>query len=109
MTSGLGPSTAYRYDDVEFSEDVSYWDSSGNINDAISPNNTWLDNTVDFDDDAFYAQLEATRSNLGQVYKDFGKPRSSLLEYNAGFFWLSLPKPDQGTKTIHSKISNSFC
>lgn len=105
MTSSRVPSTAYSYDDVELSEDVISWDSSGNINDVISPNNTWLDNTVDFDDDDFYAQLEATTSNLGQVYKDFGKPRSSLLEYNAGFFWLRLPKPDQGRKISSHRSS----
>lgn len=100
MTSCLIPLSAYTYDDVELSEGSSSWDSSDNINDIISPNNNWLDSTVDFDDDSFYAELQATASNLGQVYKDFGKPGSSLLDYNAGFFWLSLPRPDPGRKVL---------
>ncbi len=100
MTSSPVPSSTYKHDDVELSEDLSSWGSSDNINDIISPNNTWLDSSDDVGDDSFYAQLETTASNLRQIYKDFGKPGSSLLEYNAGFFWLSLPKPDQGRKVL---------
>ena len=100
MTSSLVPSSTYKHDEVELREDLSSWDSSDNIKMILSPNNTWLDNTVDFGDDSFYALLKATASKLGQVYRDFGKPGSSLLEYNAGFFWLRLPRPDQGRKVL---------
>ena len=107
MTSSPIPLLTYEYDDVELREDFSSISSSDNINDIISPNNTWLDNTVDFGDDSFYAQLEATTPNLGQVYKDFGKPGSRLSTYNAGFFWLRLPKPNQGRNVLLQVLKHS--
>lgn len=88
--------SAYEYDDVEFNEDLEFWHSSDNINDIISPNNEWLDNVTDLDNDLFYAELQAAASRLGQVYKHFSKPWYELLGYNAGFFWLRLPEPSLG-------------
>lgn len=102
MTSNPVPSlnngsSTYEYDDLELDDESEVLPTSGNINDIISPNNPWLDSVFDFGDDSCYAELQATAPNLGQVYKNFGKPGSGLLKYNAGFFWLRLPKPNQGT------------
>ena len=103
MTSNPVPSLdnnslAYEFDDLdlELDERLKTWASWLNINDVISPDQAWRTTAADFDDDSFYAELRAIAPNVGQVYRDFGKPRSKLWKkYDAGFFWLRLPKPNR--------------
>ena len=97
-TSSNHDSLAYEYDDVhiELDQELEAVDSSYNINDAITPDQSWLDEVIDIDHDAFYAEIRTIAPNLGQIYRDFSNSWSSLREYDAGFFWLSLLKRDKG-------------
>ena len=101
-------SSAYEFDDLELDERLKPWASWRNINDVITPDQTWRTTAADFDNDSFYAELRAIAPNVGQVYKDFGKPGSKLWKYDAGFFWLRLPKPNRGKKARLYRVDRAF-
>ena len=113
MTSSPVPtldksSSAYEFDDLELDDELEIWKSWRNINDVIIPDQTWRTTAADFDDDPFYAELRAIASNVAQVYKDLGKPLARLWEYDTGFFWLRLPKPNRGKKAPLYIVDRAF-
>ena len=113
MTSSPVPtsnndSSAYEFDDLELDGKLETWASWLNINDVIDPDQTWRTTAPDFDDDSFYNELRDIAPNVGQVYKDMGKPGSKLRKYNAGFFWLRLPKPSRGKKAPLYIVHRAF-
>ena len=103
-------SSSYEFDDLELNEKLKTWASWLNINDVISPDpdQTWRTTAAVFDNDLFYTELRAIAPNVGQVYKDFGNPGSKLRKYDAGFFWLRLPKPNRGKKAPLYIVDRAF-
>ena len=113
MTSSPVPtldnsSSAYGFDDLELDDKLKIWKSWRDINDVITPDQTWRTIAADFNHDPFYAKLRAIASNVGQVYKDFGKPGSKVRKYDAGFFWLRLSKPNRGKKAPLYTVNRAF-
>lgn len=80
ISSSDNGSSAYTQDEVEPNEDFEFIAPNDDVNDKLTPGQTWLENMVEVDDDAFYTELKAVAPGLLQVYKNFSKPWTELLQ-----------------------------
>lgn len=102
MTSTKEASFRYRYDEIE---SLPFWvDADANINDCIDPDPTGASFAVDYQHDLIYEKLHTLDAELGQLYQSLGKVGSELSKYDAGFFWLRLPEPNNGTSFPYNEI-----
>ena len=88
---------SFRYRYYEFEDLPFYLDPEYNVNVIIDPDPTGTSFAVDYKNDLILEKLQTVDPELGQLYQSFGKPGSGLWKHNAGFFWLRLPEPGNGT------------
>ena len=75
----------------------------------INPDIAAPNGVLDQEAGCFYNSLLAVKHNLAKVYGDLKEQVYGLEDYDAGFFWLRLPKPSHGTtSSIEPVTSNAW-
>lgn len=108
-SSRRDPSLNYRYDEIEsvaFHLDSVHLhlDSEYNVNEIIEPDPPISISDADHRHDLIREKLQATDPGLVQLYQSLDEYGSGLRKYDAGFFWLRLPKPSNGILFICIKF-----